>query len=320
MADDSRRAVASDIRYSVVIPCYNSGPWIDELVERVDKTMSSLKGQYELVLVDDASPDQHTWEEISRLAELSPQVRGIQLSFNVGQFRALLCGFEASEGEYIITMDDDLQNPPEEIPKLVMAIDGRPELDAVIGSYESKKHSLFRNLGTRLIASLYAHGFNKPKPLQTTSFRILRRHLVETISRHGTVRPIVGALILQSTARVINVQVDHRARPYGQSGYSFSRLASVTFDNIINGSIAPLRLVGVIGMLVSLISFGLGVAYLVLALTNQFGQSGFATIVLLLFFFGGLTLAALGLIGEYLVRVVGEVTAPPRYVIRRRVD
>jgi glycosyltransferase involved in cell wall biosynthesis len=307
-----------EARYSIVVPCYNSGPWIDELVDRIDQVMAPVPGGYELILVNDASSDAETWTAIARNARERLQVRAIDLMFNVGQFRALICGFEASVGEFVITMDDDLQNPPEEIPKLIRAMDSRPDMEAVIAAYESKAHSWMRNLGTRLIASIYARGFGKPKGLQTTSFRILRRKLVNTICEHHTVKPVIGALILQSTSRLMNTPVEHHPRRQGKSGYRLNRLVGATLDNIIHGSTAPLRTIGLTGILTAFISLGFGLVYLVRAISGQIGQPGFATIVLLLFFFGGMTLAAVGILGEYVVRVVTEVTGPPRYAVRSR--
>ncbi len=128
-------------RYSVVVPCFNSGPWIDELVRRVGETMAAVEGGHELILVNDGSPDAGTWPAIRKQAETVAWVRAVDLMANVGQFRALMCGLELAQGEFVITMDDDLQHPPEEIPKLIEAIESDPDLDAVIGAYTSKEHS-----------------------------------------------------------------------------------------------------------------------------------------------------------------------------------
>lgn len=303
-----------------MVPCFRSGTWLDQLVERILAVMTASARSFELILVNDASPDDVTWPAIRRLAESYPEVVGIDLMGNVGQFRALLCGMEASRGDLVVTMDDDLQNPPEEIPKLLAAIDADPDLECVIGSYADKQHGWFRNLGTRLMAGIYRSAYGKPKDLRTTSFRVLRRSLVAAVLSHQTVRPVIGALILQSTSRIANVDVDHRPRERGRSGWRLGRMVGVTFGNIINASTAPLRLVSLAGITIAGLSFVFGVVYLIRAMVGHFTVAGFPTIVLLIVFLGGSILAAIGLLGEYVVRIVTEVTGPPRYVVRERID
>lgn len=308
------------MQYSVVVPCYRSGPWLGELVERTEKVFGQMGESFEIILVNDASPDEVTWKTIRDLAADHESVHGIDLLANVGQFRALMAGMEASKGEFVITMDDDLQHLPEEIPKLTEKIRSQEGVQAVIGAYDRKRHGRFRNLGTRLIGWIYTRAYGKPKDLSMSSFRILRRPVVDAILAHRTVRPVFGALLLQSTTRIENVQIRHEARPHGSSGYRIGRLVSATMDNIVNMSVAPLRAFSLIGMLSALLAMMLGIYYLIRALTGSIGVAGFPTVVLLVIFFGGMMLAAIGVVGEYVARVVTEVTGPPRYVIRERVD
>jgi glycosyltransferase involved in cell wall biosynthesis len=309
-----------DVEISIVVPCYNSGEWLGTLVERTQPVMEALGRPYELILVNDASPDGATWTAIAKLATTHPWVRGIDLLSNVGQFRALIAGLEAAEGDLVITMDDDLQHPPEEIPKLVAAIDADPELQAVIGAYGDKKHSGFRNLGSRLVSSIYDRVYDKPEGLETTSFRILRRPLVDALVAHRTVKPVIGALILRSTRRIANVPVDHHERVQGRSGWRMRGLVGATIDNVVNASTAPLRFVSTAGILLALFSFLLGAFYFVRGLVTDSSVEGFTTLVVLVIFFGGAIMAAIGLLGEYVVRIVTEVTGQPRYVVRERID
>ena len=305
---------------SIVVPCYRSGAWLESLVERVIDTMATLDRPYELILVNDASPDDITWPAIRKLAASHPQVVGIDLMGNVGQFRALLCAMESARGDLVVTMDDDLQNPPEEVPKLIAAIEADEELQCVIGSYHQKRHSWFRNLGTRLVARIYRRAYNKPEGLQTTSFRVLRRSLVDAVLAHRTVKPVIGALILQSTSRISNVDVAHDPRAEGGSGWRVGRLVSATIDNIVHASTTPLRFISLSGIGIALLSFGLAAFYLMVGVFGNNPVAGFPTIVVLVIFFGGMILAAIGLLGEYVVRIVTEVTGPPRYVVRERID
>ncbi|HEX2368219.1 MAG TPA: glycosyltransferase family 2 protein [Acidimicrobiia bacterium] len=310
---------ASAVRVSIVVPCYGSGDWIDELVRRVGEAMADTDGGFELILVNDATPDAETWPAIRKQAEGVAWVRAVDLLGNVGQFRALMCGLELARGEIVVTMDDDLQHPPEEVPRLVSSLEADPSLDAVIGSYASKEHSSVRNVGTRVVSSIYARSYGKPAGLQTTSFRAMRRPLVDAILANGTVRPVMGALILQSTKRVVNIPVEHHPRQRGRSGWRPGRLVGTVVDNVVNASTAPLRLVSMLGLLTWVIALGLAIYYLIRALTGEL-VPGFATLALLVLFFGGTNLLAIGVLGEYAARIVTEVTDPPRWVVREQVE
>jgi dolichol-phosphate mannosyltransferase/undecaprenyl-phosphate 4-deoxy-4-formamido-L-arabinose transferase len=279
--------------------------------------MANCGEPFEILLVNDASNDD-TWPVIRRLAEANPRVQGLNLLFNVGQFRATICGMEHARGELILTMDDDLQQLPEDIPKLIRALRERPDVDCVIGSFGRKHHSALRNLGSGLAARINEWLYGKPRRLKLTSFRLMNRITAEAVCRHGTVRPVLGALLIQCTPRIINVEVEHARRPHGQSGWTFRRLAGAVFDNVVSGSTAPLRLVTTIGLLCAMISAVLGVVYLSRYLTGAIQVAGFATLTLLIVFFGGATLFSIGLLGEYAARIVRETTAPPRYVVRDR--
>lgn len=304
---------------SVVVPCYRSGSWLPDLVDRLTAAMEGIGRRYEIVLVNDASPDVVTWPAIEKLATSRPAVVGIDLMGNVGQFRALLCGLEAARGSIVVTMDDDLQHAPEEVKNLVAGLESDPTLDAVVGSYRTKRHSWHRNLGTRLMAAIYKRSYGKPKDLKMGSFRAMRRPLVDAVLAHRTVRPVFGALILQSTTRIANIDVEHHPRAEGSSGWRLSRLAASTLDTVVHATTAPLRFVSLAGIVVALLSVVLAAYYLARALFGTLAE-GFPTIVLLVIFFGGATLASVGLLGEYVVRIVTEVTAPPRYVVRERIE
>ncbi len=305
------------IKYSIAIPTYRGAANLPELIERVVKIMNQIDGRYEIILVDDASPD-NSWEIIRKLKDVHPEMIAFRLMNNVGQFRALMCAFDRVRGEYVITMDDDLQNPPEEIPKLIRGIEGYPEIDGVIGSFTKKEHSPGRNLGSFLIELLNRLVSGKPRTLKTTSFRLLRRGLVEAIAAHKTINPVMGPLVVQSSKRLVNVMVDHHQRKSGQSNYNFAALAKMALDHVLNFSTIPLRAMVLTGFFSSALSLVLGIYYLANYLTGNIGREvqGWTTLVLLLIFFSGLILFSVGLIGEYLLRIINEVNRSPRYTIR----
>jgi polyisoprenyl-phosphate glycosyltransferase len=316
----SSPTVSEQVRYSIVVPCYNSGPWIEELVRRVGETMARIPGGHELILVNDASPDATTWPTVRKLATTVPWVKAVDLMGNVGQFRALMCALEMARGEYVITMDDDLQHPPEEMAKLIDAIERDPDVEAVIGAYGSKEHSTTRNLGSKLVSSIYGRVYRKPRGLETTSFRIMRRSLVDAIIANRTARPVMGALILQSTTRLRNVSVEHRPRAVGRSQWRPTRLAGAVVDNVVNASTTPLRVISALGLLASALAFLLSLTYLVWAIVGETAVPGFATLVVLVLFLGGANLLAVGVLGEYVARIVAEVNGAPRWVVRELVE
>lgn len=303
---------------TIVVPCFRSGAWTADLVNRIDHATRDLKGRRELILVDDASPDSVTWPALEEAAQDRGWVRAMRLQFNVGQFRATLAGMEHATGDWVATLDDDLQTPPEEIPKLLRAAAENPEMDVIIGAYARKRHSLLRNVGSRIVSSLYKRFYGKPEDFQTTSFRLIRRSVAQVLCSYDTRRPQLGALILQSTQpqHRMNVEVDHHDRVHGESGYTWGGLIELGLDNVFQASLAPLRVMTVAGFGVALGSFVLSLFYLGRWALGYIQEPGFATLVLLLTFIAGTMLLSIGIVGEYVQRVVAEVTGQPRHVIR----
>ena len=303
-------------RWSIVVPCYSSGSWLRDLVARIEAAVGPRIDDVELVLVDDASPDDETWPAIRACAETRPWVHGIGLQYNVGQFRALIAGLEKAHGDWVVTMDDDFQTPPEELERFFAAAEAHPEMDAIIGRYPDKHHSPFRNLGTRFVSLLLRKIYGKPADLQTSSFRILKRPLVRAICAHRTREPIFSALVLQSSRRTMNIEVRHASRAHGDSGYTLGTLIEICVAKIFKASTAPLRLVSILGLSVSFASLAIGAFYLVQWWRGLVLEPGFTALALLITALCGLILLAISVIGEYLIRVVLEVSGAPRYVIR----
>ena len=302
--------------YSIVIPCYCSGEWLDELVSRIKTSIYDLDMEFEIILVNDASPDEITWPKIQELSESNTEVRGLNLMSNVGQYRATLAGFSKSKGSYIITLDDDLQHYPEDIPILIEKMLSNPDVDCVMGSYKVKMHSLFSNFGSSLVHMILSRFYDKPKGLKSTAFRILRSDLAQATLANRSNKPNLMAVLSQSSKRAINVEVRHDERPYGRSGYGFSDLVRFTLDNIFAVTNAPLRYVSVAGIMAAFASLLLIGYYLTMWYLNEISVPGFTTQVLLISFFGGMTLFSVGLLGEYVTRISVEVSGPPLFFIR----
>lgn len=302
---------------SVVIPCYRAEQALPELLARLHESLVALGQPYEVILVDDCSPDATAAVAIGETRRY-PHVRFIELMFNVGQFRALMCGFAHARGRYVVTMDDDLQHPPEEIQALYRHLVAHPELDAVFGAYITKQHSSGRNLGSLFVRTINTYIFHKPRDLVMSAFRCLRRELVDALLAHQTRYPVIGPLILSSTRRIANVSVKHDPRRHGVSNYHLSRLVKTTLDNVLNFSALPLQVISMLGVAVAGISFVLGTLFLAFRLVHGSGVTGWTSLFLAINFYGGLSLLAFGVIGEYLIRILGESKGQPLYIVRRQ--
>ncbi|NQU26388.1 MAG: glycosyltransferase family 2 protein [Candidatus Nealsonbacteria bacterium] len=313
MVDASRQRVT----VSVVIPVYQSEQTLLPLVTRLRDVFAEMGVGYEIVLVDDASADD-SWKVMQRLRSEYSGVKIIQHMRNFGQHKAILCGLRHSTGEFVIGMDDDLQHPPEEIPKLLEALEGDEETDVVVGAYETKRHSWLRNLGSWAVNRITSRVFGIDPNLKMTSFYILRRSVVKEMANATCNNPRISQLLLLTTNRIKNVRVAHHARQNGLSGYSFSRLVTDALDNILSNSSLPLQLVSYLGFGCSLMSFVVSICYLCKYLFGTITVPGWTTIILLLLFFFGIVLFSLGVVGEYLIRILRQVQQPSRCTIRQK--
>lgn len=303
---------------SIVVPCFRSGQWLDQLAAEIKQAMAKAKFSYELILVNDCSPDD-TWDTIQNIAATDENVRGIDLVFNTGQYRSTLCGLLQAQGEIIVTTDDDLQQPPSELPKLIQTLLDNNNTDCVIAAFANKKHNPLRNLGTGIMDILFRVIYKKPRGIRSTSMRAMRRPLVAAISEYSTINPNINPLIFQTTNRIMSVPVDHQQRAVGNSGYGILRLITLMIDNVVSVSTLPLKCISMIGFLAAFASFVLGIYYVLqyFFTENIKSDTGFMTQVLLIIFFGGTTLFAIGLLGEYIIRIMEEVRGRPRFVIRQ---
>jgi polyisoprenyl-phosphate glycosyltransferase len=302
-------------RISVVIPVYRSGAWLQDLARAIVERVQPQCRDHEVILVDDCSPDD-TWQVVAALARENPKVKGLHLMYNEGQAKATLCGMAHAAGDVVITMDDDFQHAPEEMLKLLRALQEHPEIDCVLGYFEEKHHSLYRNLGSRLIQKINESAFRLPPGVRSSAFRAMRRPTVDAILSHRSVNPAIPVLLFGSTRRVLSIPVEHAQRRSGRSSYTLAKQFRLAFDNICNATLLPLRAVSVIGLASCGLSALLGIYYAVNFALGRIRQPGFITLVLLLIFFSGAILLALGVIGEYLARVLREVSRRPLYFVR----
>ena len=301
------------VEISVVIPCYQSAGTIGPLLARLRSALSAVRATWEIVLVDDGSPDA-TWEVIQKeVARDAAGLIAIRLMRNFGQHNALMCGFAQACGDVVLTMDDDLQNPPEEIGKMLRKL-GETGADVVYGHYGTKQHRPWRNTGSWLVNTFYRHAFKSE--ITVTSFRAIRRPVISAILRYDLNFTYVDGLIAWNTQRVAAVNVNHAPRVEGSSGYSIGKLATLAFNLFTNFSLLPLQVVMWTGTLLAMGGFGVGVFYLWKHLRNEIAVPGYASTITAILVLGGAQLVALGVIGEYLGRLHLNVNRKPQYSIR----
>jgi glycosyltransferase involved in cell wall biosynthesis len=295
----------SDYLYSVVIPVYNSDRIVGDTVDRVVEVFTAAGLRHEVVLVNDGSPDR-SWEVISQKARTTPGVVALDLLRNYGQHQANLVGLREARGDFVITMDDDLQNPPEEALLLIeKAMTGR---DVVFGRFEQKQASGLRRVGSRMISLLNRRIFGQPQDLAVSNYRILRRDVVDRITRSRTAYPyITGQALLYSRNRA-NVTVRHEPRRVGKSNYSLLRITRLVLTILFSYSSFPMRLAAGLGFALSGAAFVLGLVYLLLGLFGHTRVQGWTTIVVLLSVFNGFLFAMLSMLGEYVVRTLNTVS------------
>ncbi|HRD90278.1 MAG TPA: glycosyltransferase family 2 protein [Accumulibacter sp.] len=298
---------------SVVVPVFGSGENLRELVSRVQAALSPLVSGLELILVNDGS-GRGSWQLIEALTRREPQVRGLDLMRNYGQHNALLAGITRARNSIIVTMDDDLQHPPEELPKLLAAIaEGN---DVAYGKPQRREHSPWRNLASRLTKRAVRAALGAEMAERSSAFRMFRAELKEGFAGFRDAQVSIDVLLSWSAERVACVAVDHHPRRQGRSGYNLCKLLTVTLGMVTGYSTLPLRLASGLGVLSA--TFGLGLLFwLLLQLLSAESQpSGLALIAAMIALFAGLQLFAIGVVGEYLARMHFRTLGKPAFVIR----
>ncbi len=304
------------LRLSIVIPVFRGQQTIGPLVRELVDTLATGNA-LEIVLVNDGSPDRSA-EECRRLAEGFAEVKFLDLSRNFGEHNAVMAGLNHTTGDYVVIMDDDFQNPPSEVPKLVEEI--RRGYDVVYAQYAMKRHSLLRNLASRANDRFAVVLLDKPRDLYLSSFKVLSRFVVDELVKYDGPYPYIDGLVLRITRNYSQVRVAHDTRREGRSGYTFRKLFSLYLNMFTNFSILPLRLASYAGLVTSVVGLILAVVFLVDRLFHPEVPAGWASVIVSLFIIGGIQLFALGMIGEYLGRLFLKENGRPQYVVRRRVN
>ncbi len=301
------------VKVSVVVPVYNSSKSLEELLQRATASLTAIP--HEIILVNDGSKDD-SWKTIVRLKErYGNSLIGVNLSRNFGQHNALVCGFSVATGELIITMDDDLQHPPEEIGKLIATYDST-QADVVYGIPENKQHSGMRNAGSYFVRKSSHYLENK---VEGSSFRLIRATIAKKIdTHHHNTMLFIDEILSWYTSNYTSVTVRHDARKHGQSTYSYRTLFKLYLDVIVNHSAVPLQLMTWLGLIGSLVTFGIGTLFIIRKFIYDV-PIGFTALIVAILFTGSILLMCMGIIGRYLYKLYQLQNRKPGYVIRERV-
>lgn len=301
---------------SFVIPCYRSEATLPDVIGEIKETMEKLEDyEYEIVLVNDCSPD-NTFETIRRLCRENEHMTGINLARNFGQHSALMAGFHYAKGDIVICLDDDGQTPANEAGKLIAGIE--QGADVVYAKYDHKHHSGFRNWGSHINELMTRVMLGKPKDLYLSSYFAARKFVVKEMIRYEYAYPYVIGLVLRTTKNIINVEVEHRDRLSGTSGYTIGKLLGLWFNGFTAFSVKPLRVATASGAIFAILGFLYGIYTIIKKIfINPPGLvTGFSALMSMLVFIGGMLMLMMGLIGEYMGRMYISMNNSPQYVIR----
>jgi undecaprenyl-phosphate 4-deoxy-4-formamido-L-arabinose transferase len=299
---------------SVVVPVYNEHENIPLLWERLIKALRALGEPCELIFVDDGSKD-NSLELLKALHDDAVRTRVVELARNAGQHPAILAGFEVSEGEIIVTLDADLQNPPEEIPNLVAKV--REGYDVVAGWRKNRQDSILRKLPSLIVNRLVAKATGVQLHDYGCMLRAYRKHVVKAMVDCQEHHTFIPALANALAKKVTEIEVGHSERATGDSKYPLKKLLRLNFDLMTGFTQIPLRMVSAAGLVIALLGILFGVFLFVRRLIVGAEAEGVFTLFAILFIFIGVQVMSIGVIGEYLARIYDEVRARPRYMVRK---
>ena len=307
-------APASPPRYalSIVVPVYNGAASIGELVEALEALQ--IPGGHEIVLVNDGSPDDSLAVCRALVERARVPITLVDLARNYGEHNAVMAGLRHASGAHVITMDDDLQNPPEEVERLLEHAQ-RTGHEVVYTCYDEKQHAFWRNLGSRFTNWVAGFVLDKPKGFYLSSFRCMSAFVVREITRYEGPFPYVDGLILQVTQHIDRLTVRHLPRAVGRSNYTLRRLLRLWLSMFVNFSVMPLRLSTLTGFALSLIGTAGGIAAIIEALFFS-PPAGWASLMAAVLLLSGVQLIILGIVGEYLGRLYLTANQKPQSVVK----
>jgi len=303
-------------KISFVIPCYRSEHTVGAVVDEIVETVTSHGGyDYEIILVNDNSPD-NVMHTIKELSAKDSRVKGLDLSRNFGQHSAIMAGFTYLTGDIVVCLDDDGQTPANEMFRLIDKLD---DFDLVFAEYKNKQHSGFRNFGSKVNDKMACWLLSKPKDLKIMSYFACKRYVIDEVLRYENPYPYMSGLLLRATKKVCNVEIDHRERAEGSSGYSLRKLLLLWINGFTSFSVKPLRFATLLGFLTAAIGFVFGVYVIIHKIVVPDSLMGWSSTMAAMLFIGGMIMLMLGMVGEYVGRIYLSINRSPQFVIRDKV-
>lgn len=306
--------LGGEIEISIVVPVYRSQEMLRELHSRIVTVLETINPNFELILVEDCGGDD-SWRVIQELGQSDPRVKGIKLARNYGQHNALLCGIRAARGEILVTLDDDLQNPPEEIPKLLRKLD--EGYDMIYGTPAAETHGFLRNQASRITKLSLQASMGAETASKVSAFRAFRTRLRDAFADYRSPTVNIDVLLTWGTTRFAAVSVRQNERAHGESGYTLRKLITHAINMMTGFSTLPLQMASVVGFIFGAFGFLL-LAYLVgRYLIGGSSVPGFTFMASIIAIFSGVQLFALGIFGEYLARMHFRSMERPPYTVQQ---
>lgn len=301
---------------SIVSPVYRAEKMVKKLVEEIQLAMSQLDLDYEIILVDDRSPD-NSWEVMKQLSSKFPEVKSIRLSRNFGQHPTIMAGLAEAKGEWIVVMDCDLQDQPKEIKNLYLkALEG---YEIVVAKREKRKDGLFKKTSAKLFYRVFNYLSGIEINNEVANFGIYNKKVIKSISLINDHIKFFPLFINWVGYKSTSIVVEHSEREDGKSSYDIFKLISLAFNTIISFSDKPLKIFTYLGLLISTISFFFGCYFLYEALTGQISEPGFSSLIISIWLLSGIIISTIGIVGIYLGKTFNQVKGRPIYIIDEKI-
>lgn len=306
-------------KVSIVIGLYNSEKTIEAVIHEIKQVFEhSDKYEYEIVLVDDYSPD-NVYDLVKKLAQKDYRIKVVHLSKNAGQTNAVIEGYRYADGDYIVEMDDDLQMPAGEILHMLEVLEAG-DYDVVFAKYPQQKESAFRRFGSKINNKMTEIMLGKPKHIRVNSFFVMRKFVRDAFLEYSNNYPYLYGIIFAITKNVANVEVEHRERTNGKSNYTFKKLLSLWMNGFLNFSVQPLRFATQLGFFITAVSFLIMIGLIIQRIFGTTQSIGWTSIMVTIIFFSGVQLMGIGLLGEYIGRLFISNSGLPRTTVRETVN
>ena len=307
----------TSMKISVVSPVYKGEKMVEELVRRNVEALTAITDNYEIILVNDASPD-NSWQAIEQECKKNPKVKGLNLSRNFGQHYAITAGLSYAQGEWIVVMDCDLQDRPEEIPNLYAK--AQEGYDSVLAQRVQRSHGWFKKLGSRCFYKVFSYLTETKQDASVANFGIYNRKVIDAVLSMGDAMRYFPTQIQWVGFKRAYLPIQHDERAEGKSTYNLSRLFRLAFDTIISFSDKPMRLMVKMGLFVTLAAFIVGIVFLVLYCLGEIEVLGFTSLIISLWLLGGIIISLIGVVGIYLGKLFEKAKDRPTFIVNQKLN